>query len=100
MKHDVYLKYEMGPDVYFKYEMGEVLKDIVSGFEGVVMARSEYSTGCRHYGLCPQKLNEKGAIPGWEWLDESRLIRTKKKRVVLNPSIEDPSGPAPNPPEM
>lgn len=83
----------------FKYELGEVLKDIVTGFEGVAMGRTQYSTGCNHYGLIPQKLTETGIPNEWVWLDETRLIPSKKKGILLG-RAKPASGPAPNPPEM
>lgn len=67
----------------FRFELGEVLRDVVSGFEGVVMVRSEYFTGCVHYGLCPQKLKDEKMID-WEWIDESRLARVVGKRIIFN----------------
>jgi len=61
-----------------KYEMGIELKDIVTGFTGYVVGRTEYLTGCNHYGLQSKKLDEKGNPASWQWIDESRLIPTGK----------------------
>jgi len=69
----------------FEFELGEILKDRVSGFQGVVMARTEYFTGCVHYGLCSQSLKDNRPID-WEWFDETRLDKVKgKKRVEIGP---------------
>jgi hypothetical protein len=38
-----------------KYKLAEELKDIVTGFTGYVMGRTEYLTGCTHYGLQAKK---------------------------------------------
>lgn len=62
----------------FKYEIGDVLKDKVTGFRGMVLGRTEYATGCKHYGLCPQKLTKEGKAPEWEWYDEMRLTKVGK----------------------
>lgn len=81
----------------FKYELGEVLKDVVTGFEGVAMGRTQYSTDCNHYGLASQKLKDNKPIE-WQWFDETRLIRTAKKRIMFQ--VREPSsGPFPNAPE-
>jgi hypothetical protein len=61
-----------------KFKLGEILKDRVTGFTGVVMGRTEYFTGCIHYGLQATKLKD-GAIVAWEWLDEQRLDATEKR---------------------
>ena len=35
----------------FKFEMGEILKDMVTGFEGAVMVRAEYSSDNHPYPI-------------------------------------------------
>jgi heat shock protein HspQ len=44
----------------FKFEKGEIVKGKVTGFEGVVMVRSDYYTGCNTYGLLSRKTNDSG----------------------------------------
>ena len=81
----------------FKFAMGVKLRDPVSGFEGVVCARSEYATGCNHYGLKPSGLTEKGTLKDWAWIDENYLeeLPTAEKQKRGNGG-----GPAPDPPAM
>jgi hypothetical protein len=83
---------------HFKFELGEVLKDVVTGFQGVAMGRTQYFTDCNHYGLCSQKLDKDGKIGEWVWLDETRLIRTKKVKIVLGERAKPTSGMFPDPP--
>ncbi len=78
----------------FKFELGEGLKDVVTGFTGVVMARVEYLTGCDQYALSTTNLGKEGKRPDWEYFDENRLVKsgksiklpeekdTKEKKVV------------------
>ena len=61
----------------FKFELNEELKDVVTGYRGIVMVRSEYATGCRHYGL-QAPMDKDGKMPFWEYMDESRLISTAR----------------------
>jgi len=63
----------------FKFELGEVLKDTITGLRGVVMGRTQYITGCNHYGLLVRKLNKDGKVPDWEWMDEMRLQKAGEK---------------------
>ena len=71
-----------------KFQSGETVKDIVTGIEGVVMVRADYYTGCIHYGIQP-KLNKDGSLGDWVWLDEIRLVKTKKKIIKMgNRSVE------------
>jgi len=83
-----------------KFELGEVLKDRITGFKGVAMARTQYFTECDHYGLCPQKL-ENGKPSDWEWFDDTRLDRvTGSKKIVLGDRKKPSSGKFPAPPQI
>ena len=82
----------------FKYELGTVLRDLVTNFKGVVMGRTQYYTGCNHYGLISQKMTEKGRPDEWQWLDETRLIPTGEKQIVSG-GAKPSSGPHSNAPE-
>ena len=42
----------------FKFMLGAVLSDIVTGFKGVALGRTQYFTGCTHYGLCPRTVTQ------------------------------------------
>lgn len=57
----------------FKIEMKAKVKDCVTGFEGIVIARAEYLTGCRQYLVTPMKLKDDGDIVNSIWFDEDRL---------------------------
>lgn len=52
-------------------ELGIRVKDVVTGFEGVVIGRTEWLTGCRTYGL--QGEMRDGEVPEARWIDEVRL---------------------------
>lgn len=84
----------------FKFELGEILKDIVTGYTGVAMGRTQYFTGCNHYGLLSQKVNKDGDPDNWCWFDQSRLARTNKAKVVLGGSNKPTSAPGHNAPSM
>lgn len=82
----------------FKFELGEVLKDNVTGFKGVALARTEYFTDCNHYGLCSQTLKDGKPIE-WEWLDETRLIKVKGSKKIIKEVRKPRSGMFPNAPQ-
>ena len=83
-----------------KFECGDSLKDSITGYKGVVMVVSLYSTGCTHYGLLKQKVKAGEKLPGWEYFDESRLTLVKKGAVKFNIPEGTTSGPCENPPQM
>jgi len=82
----------------FKFELGATLKDKITGFKGVAMGRSEYFTGCLHYGLCSKTM--KAGVPiEWEWFDESRLIQVGTAIIKRESVRRNPSGPCVKPPQ-
>lgn len=55
-------------------ELGKVARDKMTGFEGVVMAKTEYLYGCTRWGLLNTKLSKEGAPQqDYIWFDEPQL---------------------------
>lgn len=65
----------------FIFNMGDRVKDVVSGYEGIVMARFEYWTGCNHYGVEGQA--QVGTKLPYESFDEQRLEVVQSNAVRL-----------------
>ncbi len=82
-----------------EFEVGEILKDKITGFEGVVLGRTEYHTGCNHYGLQSKSLKD-GKPIDWEWFDETRLMHVEGSEKMLQETRKPTSGPHPNAPQM
>jgi heat shock protein HspQ len=61
-----------------KFSMNSIVKDRITGFQGMVLGISEEETGATHYGVCPVELDKDGKIKDWKWLDQSRLISIEK----------------------
>jgi len=66
-----------------KVVLGQSVKDIITGFSGVVTGRVEYITGCNQVLVAP-KVGKDGAHVDSYWIDEQRVEVLKKKRVVLD----------------
>lgn len=79
----------------FKHELGAHVKDIVTGFKGAIIARSEFLNGCIRYIVAPTKLDKDGSPIKEEHFDEAQLVpHTGKKIVVQRQPIHDrPGGP-------
>lgn len=86
-------------NVNFKYENGDLLRDKVTGLEGVVMVRAEYATGCHHYGIQPREL-DKGKTHDWAWLDQSTLECVTGLVVEFHKDEARTSGPCPSGPQL
>ncbi len=67
-----------------EFSNGDLLRDKVTGLEGVVMVVAFYSTGCIHYGIQPKRIRDDGEIPDWTWLDESRFSLVEQSAVKFD----------------
>ena len=56
----------------FRIELGSKVKDIVSGFGGIVIGRVEYFNGCIQYLVVP-KVDKEGKKSEAYWIDEPQL---------------------------
>jgi len=52
-------------------ELGKKGKDKVTGFEGILIARSQWVTGCDQYLLSPKA--KKDEVKDANWFDEGRI---------------------------
>lgn len=53
--------------------LGDVARDRISGFRGVVTARTEWLYGCIRVALAPTLLKESGELREAEWFDENQV---------------------------
>ena len=83
----------------FKFALGDTVRDKISGFEGVVLGRTEYLTKCIHYGLCSREL-QNGKPVDWEWFDETRLFQVRSIPNIAQEEGVPKGGPCSNPPQM
>lgn len=85
-------------EAIFKYNLGAHTEDVITGFKGVVVGRTQYLTGCVQYGLQKKGLTKDGKVAGWQWFDESRLKLSSSETLKIDQETE-PGGPAPMPPQ-
>jgi len=71
-------------------KLGDKVRDSITGFEGIVVARAEYLNGCISLQVQSAKLKDDSPIHP-EWFDEQRLTNTSKATV---------GGPQSYPPEL
>lgn len=84
----------------FKFDNGDKVKDRMTGFQGLVIARVDFITGCNRYTVQPEKLDA-GKVADSVTFDEPLLeLVTANKFAVATPKAEKgekPGGGA-NPP--
>ncbi len=64
-----------------KIKLGDKVKDKITGFEGIVIARIEYLNGCIQYGVKARV--KEAALKEAEYIDEGQIER-------LGPGINKP----------
>ena len=69
MKHDVTL--------------GDLAKDSITGFEGVVVAKTEWISGCDRLTLQPQRLDKEGGVKLTQTFDVTQLVLVRKAVIVI-----------------
>jgi heat shock protein HspQ len=58
----------------FIFELGDEVKEKVTGFTGIVMARVEYATGCMQIGVLSRELRD-GKPQDWFYSDQERFTK-------------------------
>jgi hypothetical protein len=71
-----------GEQMNFKHELGDKARDVVTGFEGVIIGRAQHLTGCNTYGVQPP--SKDGKKDDAAWFDEQRI-----ETVESNPTLRE-----------
>lgn len=78
-------------------QLGQKAKDKITGFTGIITARTQYITGCDHYCLTPE-VGRNGEQKDVAWFDEGRIQITGKGIAVASVAGKSNGGPQPTPP--
>lgn len=79
--------------------LGKKAKDKVTGFEGIIIGKIEYLTGCDQYGLTPPAKD--GKCEPCQWFDHRRVeILGEGVSIEEVAETKDPGGPASDAPEV
>lgn len=74
---------------------GDKAKDIITGFEGIVIARHLYATGCNKVTLQPQECKDGKPVDS-QWFDEQHVLLLQAGVIVFKNVVDDrptPGGP-------
>lgn len=63
------------PDI----RLGDIARDTITGFEGVVVARTEWLNGCWRLTLQPKKLQENGKPIDTETFDDKQAVHVPRR---------------------
>ena len=68
-------------------QMGDLMRDQVSGFEGIATGKAQYINGCVKW-LLEGKIRDDGKMPT-EWFDEQRVVVVTEAAFIVPLSIEE-----------
>ena len=84
-----------------RVELGDIAKDAISGFEGTVVAETQWLFGCRRLTLQPKGTTKDGKLHDTNTFDEGSCVVVKKgvhaPKPVDLPRIRRVGGPRPEP---
>jgi hypothetical protein len=87
-QHTFERRMKMNQTVNFKFALGEVVREKITGFEGVIMSQCNYISGCVQYGVLSRKLTTEGKTHDWTYYDENRLALIGEEKIVLDEGQE------------
>lgn len=73
-------------------QLGDRMRSVVSGYEGIAVAKVEFLNGCVRYQLQPG-VDKDGKLPDGDWLDVQELVVVESQAV----SLPKPQQPAESP---
>ena len=83
-----------------RVELGDRVKDRVTGFRGICIARTSHLAGCDTVGVKTEALEPGKPIPDAEWFDITQIEVLDKAIVALFKdeleAEDDPGGPKEN----
>lgn len=78
------------------FSLGDKVKDIVTGFEGILIGKTDFLNGCTRWGVQSDTLKD-GLPTEAQWFDEPQLELVEAGKVSSGP--KDTGGPMPHTPQ-
>ena len=72
-------------------ELGKKAKDIVTGFEGILVGKASYIYGCDQYCVVPPAKD--GKLEDSKWFDDGRLRIIGEGILAEEVQVKKPGGP-------
>lgn len=81
-----------GGEKMAEIKLGDKVKDVITGFEGIAIAKAEYLNGCIRFEIKPEKLKDSKTTEA-EWIDIQQLKVVKAGFFKTAASAKPPGGP-------
>jgi len=72
-------------------QLGDKVRDIVTGFEGIAVAKIEYLNGCIRYEVQPETCKDGKPIDSL-WIDIQQLVVTEERKINIKPVKAEGTG--------
>jgi len=72
--------------------LGDEVRDMVTSFKGVAVARHSYLQGCDRIAIQPP-VDKEGKLPEIQVFDEPQLVVIKAAKIKRQAPTKDPGGP-------
>lgn len=82
-----------------KVALGDRAKDRITGFQGIIVIKADFLTGCTRWGIQPETLGEHGVLGEVQHFDDGQLILVRAGVIPcrLPGTVEhEPGGPRPS----
>lgn len=73
-------------------ELGDTAMDPITGFRGVVIARTRWLQGCDRITLQPRKLTKDGMKTHSETFDAPGMVLIEKQTIKCKPDVDRTNG--------
>lgn len=80
-----------------RIQLGDLVRDRITGFEGVVIARTQWLNMCDRYTVQPRKLDDKGGVSEPHSFDDADLEVVEEAVIERTFYTPENGGPAPEP---
>lgn len=74
-----------------KIRIADIAKDSITGFEGVVYAKTEWYNGCIKFLIQPKEMKDGKPIEP-EWFDAEQLIKVDEGVRSYSERVREPTG--------
>ncbi len=78
-------------------KLGSKVRDTITGFQGIAIARTQWMYGCERITIKPDKVDKDGKTIEAETFDEPQVVLVRAEATRPDPERSGRGGPRPEP---
>jgi hypothetical protein len=71
-----------------KLKLGDHVRDVISGFEGILICKTEWLYQCVRYGVSPTRLKDDGSLLDNQYFDEGQLELVEEEVIPITEELK------------